>query len=99
MKIFLHVWLAFALMLTIFHHPKAKSVCLASFLARGLPPLKSPFFLCKKARQTKGFCRWIMKSCQHQHKGKPHKQEKPQDAATSVEDAITDIVHTNGVGT
>jgi hypothetical protein len=27
------MWLAFMLMLTIFHHPKAKKFCLASFLA------------------------------------------------------------------
>jgi hypothetical protein len=27
------MWLAFMLMLTIFHHPKAKTFCLASFLA------------------------------------------------------------------
>ncbi len=35
-----------------------------------------------------------MKNCQHQHKDKPHRQEKSQDAATSMEDAITDTVHT-----
>jgi hypothetical protein len=28
------VWLAFVLMLTIFHHPKTKTFCLASFLAK-----------------------------------------------------------------
>jgi hypothetical protein len=28
------VWLAFVLMLTIFHHSKAKTFCLASFLER-----------------------------------------------------------------
>jgi hypothetical protein len=27
------MWLAFMVMLTIFHHPKAKTFCLASFLA------------------------------------------------------------------
>jgi hypothetical protein len=27
------MWLAFMLMLKIFHHPKAKTFCLASFLA------------------------------------------------------------------
>jgi hypothetical protein len=27
------MWLAFILMLTIFHHPKAKTFCLVSFLA------------------------------------------------------------------
>jgi hypothetical protein len=30
-----------------------------------------------------------MKNCQHQHKGKPHTQKKSEDAATSMEDAIT----------
>ncbi len=34
LKFFLCVWLAFVLMLTIFHHPKAKTFCLASFLTR-----------------------------------------------------------------
>jgi hypothetical protein len=28
------VWLTFVLMLMIFHHPKAKTFCLASFLAK-----------------------------------------------------------------
>jgi hypothetical protein len=28
------VWLAFVLMLMIFHNPKAKTFCLASFLAK-----------------------------------------------------------------
>jgi hypothetical protein len=40
----------------------------------------------------------MMKICQHQHKGKPHTQEKYQDAATSMEDAIT-VQHTSGVET
>jgi hypothetical protein len=35
----------------------------------------------------KSFC-LKMKNHQHQHKGKPHTQEKFQDAAISVEDAI-----------
>jgi hypothetical protein len=30
----LYVWIAFVLMLTIFHHPKRKAICLASFFAR-----------------------------------------------------------------
>jgi hypothetical protein len=34
----------------------------------------------------------MIKNCQHQHKGKPHTQEKSQDAATSMEDAIADTV-------
>jgi hypothetical protein len=40
------VWLAFALMLTIFHHPKAKIFCLASLRKkRRLPPRKLFFSL------------------------------------------------------
>jgi hypothetical protein len=34
----------------------------------------------------------MMKNRQRQHKGNPHTQEKSQDAATSVEDAITHTV-------
>jgi hypothetical protein len=42
------------------------------------------FFSCKKTCQTKSFCLRMVKNCQHQHKGKPHTQEKFQDAAISV---------------
>jgi hypothetical protein len=84
--------LAFMLMLTIFHHPKAKTLCLASFLALTkkscLRDGKSHFFSCKKARQTKMFCLTMVKNRQHQHKGKPHTQEKFQDAAISVKEVI-----------
>ncbi len=52
------------------------------------------FFLCKKARKQN-----VMKDHQHQLKGKPYRQEKSQDAATSMEDAITDTVNTTGVET
>jgi hypothetical protein len=97
------VGLALVLMLTIFHHSKAKAFCLVSFLARKKNEachLGSVFFCqCKKARQTKSFCFRTMKNCQHQHKGKPHTQEKSQDAATSMEDAIADTVHPNGFET
>ncbi len=41
----------------------------------------------------------MMKNRQHQHKSKPHTQEKSKDAGTSMEDAITDTVHTSGVET
>jgi hypothetical protein len=57
------------------------------------------FCQCKKARQTKSFCFRMMKNRQHQHKGKPHTQEKSQDAATSMEEAIADTVHPNGFET
>ncbi len=85
------------LMLTIFHHSKAKPFGLASFPARKKMRLaisQASFFCqCKKARQTKSFCFRVMKNRQHQHKGKPHTQKKSQDAATSMEDAIADTVH------
>jgi hypothetical protein len=55
------------------------------------------FCQCKKARQTKGFCFRMMKNRQHKHKGKPHTQEKSQDAATFMEDAIAETVHPNGL--
>jgi hypothetical protein len=41
----------------------------------------------------------FIKNRQHQVKGKPHTEKKSQDAATSVEDALTLTVHTNGVKT
>jgi hypothetical protein len=82
------MWLAFMLMLTIFHHPKAKTFCLASFLAltkkKDACKMASLIFSCKKARKTKRFCLRMVKNRQHQHKGKPHTQEKFQDAAMSV---------------
>jgi hypothetical protein len=81
------MWLAFLLMLTIFHHPKAKIFCLATFLAltkkRHLQDGKPHFFSCKKARQTKSFCLRMVKNRQHQHKDKPHTHEKIQGAVIS----------------
>ncbi len=41
----------------------------------------------------------MMKNRQPQHKGKPHTQEKSQDASTSMEDAIADKAHPNGFET
>jgi hypothetical protein len=75
------MWLAFMLTLTIFHHPKAKTFCLASFLAltkrKKLTRWQASFlFSCKKALQTKSFCLRMVKNRQHQHKGKPHTQGK-----------------------
>jgi hypothetical protein len=84
------VWLAFVLMLTIFHHPKAKTFCLASFLAKKKKDackMATVSFCRKKDHQTKNLCLRMMKNRQHQHKGNPHTQEKCQDAAISVEDA------------
>jgi hypothetical protein len=49
---------------------------------------QASFFSCKKARQTKDFCLRMMKNRQHQHKGKPHTQEKFQDAAIYVKEVI-----------
>jgi hypothetical protein len=65
-------------------------------IKRSLPPRKR--FFGKKAAKQKGFP-LDDENCQHQHKGRPHTQEKSQDAATSMEDAITDTVHTSGVKT
>jgi hypothetical protein len=97
------VWFAFVLMLTIFHHSKAKTFCLESFLAKKKMRLaisQASFFCqCKKALQTKSFCFRMLKSCQHKHKGKPNTQEKSQDATTSMEDAIADTMHPNGFET
>jgi hypothetical protein len=82
------MWLAFMLMLTIFHHPKAKTFSLASFLALtkkdACEMASLIFFSCKKACQTKSFCLRMVN--QHQHKDKPHTQEKFQDAAISVKE-------------
>ncbi len=41
----------------------------------------------------------MMKDRQHHNKDTPHIQKKSQDSATSMEDAITDRVHTIGVET
>jgi hypothetical protein len=87
----------------IFGDCKAKTFCLASFLARKKNEachLASIFFLSvQESSPKKSFCFRMMKNYQHQHKGKPHTQEKSQDAATSMEDAIADTVHPNGFET
>jgi hypothetical protein len=74
------MWLAFMLMLTIFHHSKAKTFYLASFLAltkKDACEMASLIcFSCKKACQTKSFFLRMVKNHQHQHKGKSHTQEK-----------------------
>jgi hypothetical protein len=53
------MWLAFMLMLTIFHHPKAKTFCLASFLAltkkRRLRDGKPHFFFLQESSLNKMF--------------------------------------------
>jgi hypothetical protein len=56
-------------MLTIFHHPKAKSFCLASLLAKTKKMLLR--FLARKLSILR-----TMKNHQPQSKGKPHTQEK-----------------------
>jgi hypothetical protein len=51
-------WLAFVLMLMIFHHPKANTVCLVSFFARkkNICHFASIFFfLARKLTKQKGF--------------------------------------------
>jgi hypothetical protein len=83
------VWLDFVLMLTIFHHPGTKNFVWRAFLReRKRQDGKHHLFSCKKARQTKSFCPSVVKNGQHQHKDRPHTQEKCKGAATSVEDAI-----------
>jgi hypothetical protein len=83
------------LMLMIFLYAKAKTSCLASFLAKNKKDACEVatvfFFSRKKARHTKRFCFRMMKNRQHQHKGKPHTQKKFQVAAISVEDAMIKI--------
>jgi hypothetical protein len=53
------MWLAFMLLLTIFHYPKAKKFCLASFLAltkkRRMQDGKPLFFLARKLAKKKVF--------------------------------------------
>jgi hypothetical protein len=56
------VWLAFVLMLTIFHHPKAKTFCLATFLAKKKRAIWQAFFSCKKIAKQKEFCLTMMKN-------------------------------------
>ncbi len=56
LKFFLYEWLTFVLMLTIFHHAKAKRLCLASFLSKKkktLTRLQASYFSQKKAHHTK----------------------------------------------
>jgi hypothetical protein len=55
--------------------------------------------LIQKLAKPKNFFLRMMKNRQHQHKGNPHTQKKSQDAATSVDDAITPKVHTSGIKT
>jgi hypothetical protein len=51
------MWLAFMLMLTIFHHPKAKTFCFVSFLAltkkRRLGDDKPHFFFLQESSPNK----------------------------------------------
>jgi hypothetical protein len=78
-------------MLTAFHHPRTKTFCLVSFLAKirekASYNCKRLFFLQERS-QKKGFCPRMVKKGHHQHKDRPYNQEKSQGAATSVEDAI-----------
>jgi hypothetical protein len=97
------VWLAFMLMLTIFTILRQKLFVWRVFLQEKKMRLaisQASFFLSvQESSPKKGFCFRTMKNCQHQHKGKTHTQEKSQDAATSMEDAIADTVHHNGFET
>jgi hypothetical protein len=53
----------------------------------------------QESSQEKSFSFRMMKNCQHQLKGKPHTQEKSQDAATTMEAGITNRIHTSGIET
>ncbi len=77
-----------------FHHAKAKTFCMASFLAKKKKDaceVASVFFFSQESLPYKKFCSRMMKNHQHQHKGKPHTQEKFQGTAISVEDAMIKI--------
>jgi hypothetical protein len=94
------VWLASVLMLMIFHYSKAKTFCLSSFLARKKSRFATPqglFLSVQESLPNKKFLLEDDENFQHQHKGKPHTQEKSQDAATSIEDANADTMHIGGV--
>ncbi len=75
-RFFVCVWLAFVLMLTIFHHPKTKIFCLASFLVRKkhLLPLKRFFFFARKLAKQNVFALiwWKIVSTQHAVKNSIH---------------------------
>ncbi len=64
---------------------------MASFLARKKDAchLARVFFSVQESLPNKNFLPQDDEKTQHQHKGKPHIQEKSQDAATSMKDAIT----------
>jgi hypothetical protein len=64
---------------------------LASFLGKEIKIFLQGgkrLFFSQESSPKKSFCLRMMKNRQHQHKGKPNIQEKIQDAAVSVEDAI-----------
>ncbi len=82
-----------------FHHSKAKTFCSSSFLARKKRGLQGLFLSVQESLPNKKFLLGDDENCQHQQKGKPHTQEKHQDAGTSMEDANADTVHTGGVET
>jgi hypothetical protein len=97
------LWTALVLMLTVFHHHEKENFGLAMFPMRknACNGSKQATFIFhhKKAHKTKSFCFRIMKNCQLQHKGNPHKQEKSQGAAISMEDATTYSVRTSEIET
>jgi hypothetical protein len=87
------------LMLTNLHHPGQNLFVWQAFLQkRGLQTEQAFFFfLHKKACLKRSFCLRRMKNKQHQHKGKLYTLKKSQDAATSMEDAVTYSVHSSGM--
>jgi hypothetical protein len=93
-EIFPCLWPVLVVMLTIF--------CLVIFLPKKTLAITASvffFFCARKLAKPKFICLLMKEKCQHQHKGKPHTSKKSQDAATSMEDAVTNTVHTSKIET
>ncbi len=56
-------------------------------------------FFVQGSLPNKKFLSYDDKNCQHQHKGKLHTSTKSQDVATSMEDGVTNTVHTSKIKT
>jgi hypothetical protein len=80
------VWLAFVLMLMIFH--LLEQTLFASQVFLTISIVASVFIFSNESSPNPTFCLKIVKNCQHQHKGRPHTQENPQGTSTSVTDSI-----------
>ncbi len=98
LRFFLCMWLAFMLMLTIFHHSKSKTFCLASFLAltkkNACEVVSFIFFLARKLGKQKFFALEWWKLINISTKAS-HTQGKFQDGAISVKDAMITFIGLN----